>query len=313
MTRLPIAVIGSASISSSLHLLLPISAFPATIPVKLDPQGRIDVDLDCPRCGYNLRMQRPGEGCPECGRKIDVEDRGAADELRLADAGWLRRVRRGARWLHTAVWLALLGVLPGLVLAAAGLWLLTTREPHKLETWFHRGTRLSARFAPMLSAVAGLAALGLLVWQYGATWRGLGDGGGGPIALNPILQTQRVLAPMMAGDWGTIDLLICTAAAAMAVGMLEAWRYLFRLAARADGPAVAQRCRKAWKQYLLAVGVVVLIALGTNLTEWADLRLPGRYYEYTAALLAGVITLVLLWVWWITRGVTAELVRVLKR
>jgi hypothetical protein len=269
------------------------AAFPATIPVRLDAEGRIDTDVDCPGCGYNLRMQRPREGCPECGTAIDVEDRAAADELRLADAGWLRRIRRGAKWLHAAVWLSLLGVLPGLLLAAAGLWLLTTREPNRDETWFARGTRLSARWAPVLSAAAGLGALVLLIRRRD--------------------EMVGSVTGMLAQDWQAFDVLASAAAAAMAVGMLEAWRYLFKLAARADGPAVAQRCRRAWKQYLAAVAVIVGIAVATNLSEPTGIRLPSPYFEWTAVILTCVVTAVLLWVWWVTRAVTGELVRVLSQ
>lgn len=285
------------------------AAFPATIPVRLDAEGRIDIDVHCPACGYNLRMQKIAGACPECGVAVDVVERDDADRLANADPAWLTRVRRGTRWLSGAAVVAVLGGVPGVVWGAAALWLLTTREPGRRETWYHRGTRLSARWASVLAAAAALAVVVLIVQRYGAFWStvaGSMGGGGAGGGTNPLLRLQRIVAPLMSGDWGTFDLLVCTASAAMAVAMLEAWRHLFALAARADGPAVAQRCRRAWKRYLIAVGIVVVIAVGTNLSQWFGWRLPGWLYEWTALILSGVILLVLLWVWWVTVRLTFD-------
>ncbi|MEL7087109.1 MAG: hypothetical protein AAGL98_01500, partial [Planctomycetota bacterium] len=252
------------------------SAFPSTIPVKTDADGRIDVDMDCRACGYNVRMQVAAEGCPECGTAIDVSVRAEADGLMRADAAWLARVRRGTRWLHAGVWVSLAGVLPGLIVAAAALWLLTTKEPGRPETWYARGTRLSARWAGVLAAVASVVTAGLFVARLDAwTWS---------------------FNSLVGQDWGAFDLWFSTATAAMAVALLEAWRHLFALAARADGPTVAQRCRRAWKRYLIAVGLIVSVALVTNLAEPMDWRLPSPWFEWTAAMIFGVIAAVLLWV-----------------
>ncbi|MEO0515249.1 MAG: hypothetical protein AAF086_08145 [Planctomycetota bacterium] len=127
------------------------SAFPATIPVRLDAEGRIDIDVHCPACDYNLRMQKVANTCPECGTAVDVVERDDTDRLALADAGWLRRIERGTRWLFVASIVTILGLLPGVVWGAAALWLLTTKEPGRHETWYHRGTRLSARWASVLA------------------------------------------------------------------------------------------------------------------------------------------------------------------
>lgn len=294
------------------------AAFPATIPVRLDAEGRIDIDVHCPACDYNLRMQKVQGACPECGAAVDVVERDDADRLANADPAWLARVRRGTRWLHGAAVAALCGGIPGVVWGAAALWLLTGREPGRRETWYHRGTRLSARWASVLAAAAALAVVVLIVRRYGSFWStvagsmgsGAGSGGG---TTNPLLRVQRLVAPMMSGDWGTFDLLVCTAAASMAVAMLEAWRHLFALAARADGPAVAQHCRRAWKRYLIAVGIVVAIAVGTNVVERFGWRLPGGFYEWTALMLSGVILLVLLWVWWVTVRLTWDFRRLVAR
>ena len=310
------------------------SAFPATIPVKLDDAGRIAVDLHCPACGYNLRTQRlarlvggegnrtaegtgeagnaettrapghegngeatanPGERgrCPECGAGLDLSRREEADRLDRADTAWRARIRRGARWLHASVWAAVL-VLPGLIGAAGALWLLTTREPGRAEGWMARGTRLSARWASVASAAAAVVLLVLLLRRW-----------------DDLRAIGFSVTTLLAQDWRELDVVICLAAAAMAVALLEAWRHLFALAARADGPAVAQLCRQTWKRYLIVVGVVVAIAAGTYLAEPLGLRLPSPYFEWTAVALTAVVAAVLGWVWWVTLGLTRQLARVL--
>lgn len=289
------------------------SAFPRTIPVKLDADGRIDVDIQCHACGYNLRMQPLAAGCPECGEAIEAAGRDDADRLDRADPRWLARVRRGARWLHGGAWAAMPLGFPGLVWGAAALWLLTVREPGRPETWMARGTRLSARWASVAAAVAGTAAAVLLVTRYGGliveamkTPEGQGAG------IHPLLRQQRVVVSTLFGeDWTAFDLLLCTASASMAVAMLEAWRHLFKLAARADAPVAARRCREAWKRYLLGVGVVVALALGTNIVERFELRLPAQLYEWTALILVAVVGTVVLGIWWVTVRLTRSLVDVL--
>ncbi|MEM9420784.1 MAG: hypothetical protein AAGA25_17290, partial [Planctomycetota bacterium] len=103
------------------------------------------------------------------------------------------------------------------------------------------------------------------------------------------------------------------AGAAIAVAMLEAWRHLFALAARADGPAVAQRCRATWKRYLVGVGVIVGLAVATNLVEWMDWKLPGQLYEWTALILVGIVLAVVLWIWWATVRLTRDFRRLLLK
>ena len=269
------------------------SAFPSTIPVKLDAEGRIDVDMECPACGYNVRMQLAAEGCPECGAAIDVSVRVDADQLARADAAWLTRIRRGTRWLHAGAWVSLLGVLPGLIVASAALWLLTTKEPNRFETWYARGTRFSARWAGVLAAVASVVTAGVFIRQFDGDWRW---------SFNAIVGQ----------DWGAFDLWLSMAAASMAVALLEAWRHLFALAARADGPTVAQRCRRAWKRYLVAVGLIVAVALVTNFAEPLGLRLPSPWFEWTAVMIFSAILAVVVWVWWETLGLTKSLIEVLK-
>jgi len=71
--------------------------------IPVDAAGRLDIDLLCLHCGYNLRMQPPGpEGsCPECGAAVEPSVRYG---LTLADRRWLCRLVRG---LDLACWRSL--------------------------------------------------------------------------------------------------------------------------------------------------------------------------------------------------------------
>ena len=261
------------------------SAFPATLPVRLDPQGRIDVDVSCPSCAYNLRMQRIEKACPECGQAIDVVERDDADRLAVADAGWRAGIGRGINLLHAGTWLTPLGVLPGLLVAVAGVWYLTRREPGRAEGWAARGTRLSARWAPLAAAVCGVAFVAVLALG-GERW---------------------TVSSFMRRDASWLDLLLCTAVASLAVGLLEAWRVLFKIAARADGPDAARACRDTWKRYLVAVAIVVAIAAATRATDLADWR---PLYQHSLALggvASAVLLAVLVWTWWSTVRLTGRL------
>ena len=265
------------------------SAFPATIPVRLDADGRIDTDIECPRCGYNLRTRLPREGCPECGVPIDVIDRADADRLDHADPWWRGRIRRGGKLLHYGAWAAMPLVLPGLILATAGLWLLTTREPGKAEGWAARGTRLSARWASVGSLLAAVA-LGVSLI---------------------IVQQEWTVMGMMQRDEKWLDILFAAVGASMAVALLEAWRVLFKLTARADGPAVAQACRRTWKRYLLGIAVLIGLAIAVNVGDRLDLRFVSeRFVTFAAA--SFLLTFgTLAWMWWQTVRLTSQIAKVL--
>ena len=261
------------------------SAFPATLPVRLDPEGRIDVDVSCPACAYNLRMQRIEKACPECGQAIDVVERDDADRLDRADPRWAAGVRRGVGLLHAGSWLVPLGVLPGLLVAVAGVWCLTRREPGRPEGWAARGTRLSARWAPLAAAVCGVAFVAVLA---------LGE-------------DEWSLWSLIWRDATWPDILLCAAAASLAVGLLEAWRVLFKIAARADGPDAARACRETWKRYLIAVAIIVAIAAATRVTELAGWHLATRQNVWLAGAAALVVLAVLGWTWWSTVRLTGRL------
>lgn len=58
-----------------------------------DEDGRLETDLICVGCGYNLRGQLPDGNCPECGEPVEKSLK--SDYLRYANLGWLRSVKSG--------------------------------------------------------------------------------------------------------------------------------------------------------------------------------------------------------------------------
>ena len=64
--------------------------------IRLDAEGRIDDDLPCIDCGYNLRTCPPDGSCPECGGAVLQSMRYL---LRFADPAWLRRLGWGTVWV----------------------------------------------------------------------------------------------------------------------------------------------------------------------------------------------------------------------
>lgn len=58
--------------------------------IRLDAEGRIDIDLPCIDCGYNLRTRLPEGTCPECGNPVLPST--APHLLHFADPAWLRRL-----------------------------------------------------------------------------------------------------------------------------------------------------------------------------------------------------------------------------
>ncbi len=74
--------------------------------IPLDSQGRIEVDVPCRGCGYNLRGLAPGGACPECGANIPA----LSDDLRFSDPQWLEQLASSTAWLVAGIPVMILGV-----------------------------------------------------------------------------------------------------------------------------------------------------------------------------------------------------------
>lgn len=69
--------------------------------IPLDSSGRIDTDVNCVGCEYNLRGLDGEAVCPECGMAVERSLRG--DRLRFADPQWVGQLSRGM----TLAWVSL--------------------------------------------------------------------------------------------------------------------------------------------------------------------------------------------------------------
>lgn len=116
---------------------------PASLNITLDSAGRLDQDLSCLSCGYNLRGLAPRQICPECSHAVFLSILG--DWLEYSDPAWVNRVVSGIRWILWSliggfIWLqATASNLPASVITATGVavavllavgyWKVTSPEP----------------------------------------------------------------------------------------------------------------------------------------------------------------------------------------
>src|SRR5438128_2549555 len=70
-------------------------------PVLVDAEGRVCVDAVCLGCGYNLRSLPEDAVCPECAQPVRRSL--AGEQLRFAQAQWVRLLARGATCLVIAL------------------------------------------------------------------------------------------------------------------------------------------------------------------------------------------------------------------
>jgi hypothetical protein len=168
----------------------PTQAFvPQALPAAtLDDRGCIAQDLVCRSCGYALRGLPMSGACPECGTPVGKSIYG--DLLQFSDPKWVERIALGVNILAIAFIVSIAGgVLVGavtigiavavggnpivfiiplmlfmLLVGAAnviGYWLATTRDPGTDESANPFTARAIARWAIVISSVAGLAAVPL--------------------------------------------------------------------------------------------------------------------------------------------------------
>ncbi len=73
--------------------------------VKFDAEGRVDQDLYCLKCGYNLRTLQSEGRCPEC--NIAVSRSVLGNALYNCDPKWVARLALGIAWI---MWGIVVGV-----------------------------------------------------------------------------------------------------------------------------------------------------------------------------------------------------------
>ncbi len=171
------------------------TAFPADDRLLLDANGRIDHDLTCIDCGYNLRTALPTDDCPECGKPIAESVRG--DLLVLSCLSWLRKVRQGLTVYLVMIlsvvlcfvaftvitpfiisfyagylWIYLIFLIP-MTIGLAGVWLMTTAEPGSITPRREKPERMRrlARLFTVISYLWGAALLIISAGSFSLDWQ----------------------------------------------------------------------------------------------------------------------------------------------
>jgi len=148
------------------------------MPNVVDPAtNTVVVDLDCRKCGYNLRTLHENARCPECGSPVGLSTRG--NFLQFANPEWVAKVAKG---LQIVFWMIIISifinwgsaclrgvsvVLPVLIAAIVsgidlfGIWLMTEPDPSGIGEEKNVSARKVVRVASVIAASA--AAVQLLI------------------------------------------------------------------------------------------------------------------------------------------------------
>lgn len=154
------------------------AAITALPPIKLDPTGRIDDDVSCRKCGYNLRGLLPDGRCPECGTAVGRSLHG--DLLRFSDPDWVQKLASGMNWIFASIIIGLIGGVLGAIflgvfssilssrsfivlapssglvfglVALVGYWKVTTPDPARLSGESNLSSRKLVRIAQLTNYV----------------------------------------------------------------------------------------------------------------------------------------------------------------
>jgi ribosomal protein L37E len=199
--------------------------------------GKIQVDLPCRRCGYNLRSLARDARCPECGFPVIRCLR--RDDLGYGDPRYVRRIALGAYLIFGASIAAVatmflfgaLGVggrLAAYALAAVAAWLVTTPDPSGIGEAEYGLTRRAARM---------LVPLGLL---------------GAPLSI--VYRTTANPAVI-----AIANLLIVCAWSVAFVGLLMLARYLQCVAIRAGSTDAVRELTRSFRGIALSVPPLAVV------------------------------------------------------
>ncbi|MEZ6189814.1 MAG: hypothetical protein R3C45_00810 [Phycisphaerales bacterium] len=265
-----------------------------------DQAIRIETDLACVECGYNLRTLARTATCPECGIAVVVSARG--DRLASAPQAWVHALAHGAWWLRAAVVIALPVVYLGVALSSYGIWVLTLPQPGRTEPSVDRGYRLAARWLTIFGSFAvSVLTLGGLIAVAATDQRLLGDwnlrlrAGGGAMDSLP-----------------AFDAVYLTAHAVYVLGLLASWRYLGILAQRVPDDELATAWRGLVRAWIVSVLFLAIVSGGSNILIGMGI-LPGGSVSFWLPLVISLMFMVVLLALWVaTMRVTGRQVWVLK-
>jgi hypothetical protein len=212
----------------------------------LDAAGRIDEDISCIACGYNLRGLSPDSICPECATPIGRSIKG--DLLRFCPPDWVETLASGMNWIVAGLIISFFGgtlvagvmavrtgnqVLASVLVQALGIigltgyWKVTTPDPATEEDGItaRRLVRFTAVFGYALALAEHLAPAGVPSESF-ALGVGLIGGTNGLVKVFAVFIYARRLAlripdPKLAKEtrivmWGWVAILLMTSVAAAA-------------------------------------------------------------------------------------------------
>ncbi len=263
---------------------------------------RVNEDLPCAECGYNLRTLALDASCPECGMSVLISARG--DRLATAPADWLKRLKWGAKLLRYSVLFAFPVVYFGVVISWVGIWLLTAAQPKRVEPSFDRSYRMAARWTSLAGAIVlSIMTFGALFYvaysdqrlagNWNMRWRSAFGGGN--------------------SEFPMFDVLFLTAHAVYVLGLLSTWRYLQLLAQRVPDEALSSDWKKLTQYWIAtAVGLALFSFAGFLLVRLNIV--PGGSFSFILPIIyALVFAVVLTWLWWRTLKVAKRQVGVLEK
>jgi hypothetical protein len=215
----------------------------APFQVVCGSDGRIDQQVTCIRCAYNLRGLAPDGACPECATPVERSIQG--DCLYFFPPEWNERLARGMNWIVAGIVLGIVGpILSGLVLGpmwigvtlpiatglqVVGCWLVTTPEPARLENEPVLNVRRCVRF--------------MAVFNYAAVWGFLLGSAWARFRFGPIGAAVLCLTAI--------------------IELVSAFVYAGRLAIRIPSWKLAKDCRELmWAWLILPVLVAVSSFIG---------------------------------------------------
>jgi len=238
---------------------------PMCVPVKIDPTGHIDQDINCIRCGYNLRGLSVEGICPECGTAVGRSFQG--DLLRFAPPEWIEKLASGMNWILVGIVISIafgvlasvVGSLTGMsggftviahafgIFGVIGYWMVATPDPARLENESAISIRSLVRFTA--------------VFNYGV---GFAEAGAG--TLGPEIEYPLMIAASLLG----------------LVGYFAQFIYARRLALRIPNLRLAAQTRIVMWGLVVTTGLTLILGLLAVLV--ATPRGPGAFGP--AALLA---------------------------